>query len=590
MNPRRAALALVVALGLAGAGCGAGASPGATQPSPAGPTATPRPTDVPTAPPVAVDLPDGFTPATDEVVLRAWAIPDVAGDGALLPTTVLADGSILVPHVETFHGPGVRRLTAAGLAALRERARATGLFEASRTIPPLRTPESGFISYRVELRDGKGPVTVETINAFPSADGRALIDLADAILGIPDAALSIPAGDYVDGSAAPVPYRATTTRLTTEVAAAPPGAWQEPDVEVGRVSWPIADGIRAAGVPFAVPDAPGRALRCALVSGEEEARIRAALRVADAEPAWSTPLLAAWDLLDPAVPGILRVTLRPFLPGEDPACGADPLPGPPEIESEPPPGFAALWQAAAGGATVPETVLVRVEITRQGAGGGPVASRIYLADGSILDLLDPPPPAVAVGVRELGSAGLGRLRDLLASPALPRADLDEAPPGDVDATAYSVEGLFGSRWVTARVTDWRPSASAAAVIALARSLAAPETWAGDDGWAGGHAAVEPWLPLRVRLVVERYEGEDTTGLPPVATVRWPFEGALDEPRCEELGYTEADVIVRALNTVGAEQTGGWALQGDYDLAGGTPGTMTRVSLTVLLPGEELGCP
>ena len=50
---------------------------------------------------------------------------------------------------------------------------------------------------------------------------------------------SLDPADWVDGSAALLPYRAASTRLTTETVAFPPGTWDRPPVEVGAFAWPL---------------------------------------------------------------------------------------------------------------------------------------------------------------------------------------------------------------------------------------------------------------------------------------------------------------------------------------------------------------
>jgi hypothetical protein len=337
--------ALLLALALALAGCAAPTGAGPATMDPARPT-PPEPTEVPTPPPATPRIPAGVTPTTSEVVVRVLAVPDVTGPGPMVPVTVYADGSVVVPAVIRFDGPGVRRLTPAGLERLVARLRASGLFETSRTIPPLRPPESGFVTYTVELHDAGRVVSVDTINAFASADGRRLIDLAEAILMHDTPAEPLDPGDWVDGSAALLPYRAESTRLTAETVPFPPGTWARPPVEVGGLAWPLPGTPLTIGEPLAAADDPARTIRCAIVSGADEARLRAALDTARIDSAETASLTRSWDLSAPSVPGLLRLSLRPFLPEETPACDAAGLPGAPEPQLPPEPGFAEAWAAA----------------------------------------------------------------------------------------------------------------------------------------------------------------------------------------------------------------------------------------------------
>lgn len=361
MARRLAPLALTLALALVPAGCAApaGSGPSSTAPGPPATPAPPAPTDVPTPPPATPAVPDGVTPATSEVLVRAWAVPDLIGSWPLPPVTVYADGSIVVPSVVGLRAPGVRRLSPGGLERLRERLRSSGLFTSSRTFPPLRPPESGFTTYTVELHDEGRVVTVASPNLFPPEEGRRLIDLAEGILA---PAEPVDPADWVDGTAAPLPYRAARTRLTAETVAFPPGSWDRPPVAAGELAWALPGTPDSFGELLAAGD-PARRIRCAIVTGDDEARLRAALDAVRLDSIETGAMTRSWDLSAPAVPGILRLSLRPYLPEEAPACDTADLPAPPEPQLPPEPGFAEAWAAARLDASKqPALLVVRVEV------------------------------------------------------------------------------------------------------------------------------------------------------------------------------------------------------------------------------------
>jgi hypothetical protein len=434
------ALALVLAACTSSPGTGSATTPAVPDP--------PAPTDVPTPPPPpTASVADGITPATSEVVARVWAIPDVIGPWPPIPVTVYADGSLVGRGTPGFRAPGVRRLSAEGLGRLRERLLASGLFERTRTIPPLRPPESGFTTYTIELHDAGRVVTVGSTNLFPADEGRRLIELAEGILA--PAEPTDPA-DWVDGDAAPRPYRARSTRLTIETVPFPPGSWEPPPVHVGAIAWPLPGTPLGFGKPLVVAADPAREVRCAIVGGADEARLRAALDAARLDSVETGVLARSWDLAAPAVPGVMRLSLRPFLPEEVPTCDAADLPAPPEPQLPPEPGFAEAWAAARQDSSrQPSLLVVRVEIY-------------------------------------------------------------------------------------------------------------PET------------------EVSLRAV-------------PIASVRWSASVGLDEPSCDVASFAEADIVVRALEAARARETGGSPDIGEYDLAGGTPDTLVRVSVRVVGADEPDPC-
>lgn len=165
------AVLAVTLLASACAWAGSSGTPEAASP-PAVPSASSSPSSPP--PPAAVD---------DTLVARIFAYPDVTAgrvppmlsvyaDGRVLSPSWNADGSFQLPFV-------VRRLTPAGLAALRAKLEGSGFFGGDVEIPPVQVVNSGFTTYVVSLRRDDELVTARTTNFAMSDRGRALVDLAE---------------------------------------------------------------------------------------------------------------------------------------------------------------------------------------------------------------------------------------------------------------------------------------------------------------------------------------------------------------------------------------------------------------------------
>jgi hypothetical protein len=115
------------------------------------------------------------------LVARIFVYPDVTA-GRIPPIlSVYADGRVLSP---TWRANGVmdfivRRLTPAGLSALRTALLGSGFFAGDIEIPPTDKISSGYSTYVVSLRVGERLVTARTTNFAMSPRGRALVDLAE---------------------------------------------------------------------------------------------------------------------------------------------------------------------------------------------------------------------------------------------------------------------------------------------------------------------------------------------------------------------------------------------------------------------------
>ena len=142
----------------------------------------PSPSVSPAAPTPAVSPEAAATPAADDaLVARIFVYPDVTVGRVPPMLSVYADGRVLAPSwsPEGTLDFVVRRLAPAGLAALRSALEGSGFFVGDIEIPPLQATDSGYTTYAVSLRIAGRLVTARTTNSAMSAQGRALVDLAE---------------------------------------------------------------------------------------------------------------------------------------------------------------------------------------------------------------------------------------------------------------------------------------------------------------------------------------------------------------------------------------------------------------------------
>ena len=112
---------------------------------------------------------------------RIFAYPDVTAGRVPPMLSVYADGRVLAPSwsAEGTLNFVARRLTPAGLTALRSALEGSGFFAGDIEIPPTQVTNSGYTTYAISLQVGSRLVTARTTNFAMSAQGRALVDLAE---------------------------------------------------------------------------------------------------------------------------------------------------------------------------------------------------------------------------------------------------------------------------------------------------------------------------------------------------------------------------------------------------------------------------
>jgi prepilin-type processing-associated H-X9-DG protein len=147
-------------------------------------------------------------------------IVDVQGDveGPLPPLelVIYEDGRVLWP---TWPDDGAfaileARLSAEGLAAVRDELLGSGFFADDLEIPPARTPDpnagSGFATYELGLRVGDRLVTARTTSIWPSADGERLIALGERWR---DPVQSVPGSAWARDTPGPIVFEPTAWYL-----------------------------------------------------------------------------------------------------------------------------------------------------------------------------------------------------------------------------------------------------------------------------------------------------------------------------------------------------------------------------------------
>jgi hypothetical protein len=291
------------------------------------PSPSAAPTDTP-PPPVATE------PATsgDALVLRVVTLGGPTDPASMLPEfTLTADGTVIWRPVSTteFAGYLTRRLTADGLAELRELIFGDGLLDADAThelepLPDAEPPGRGGFAHTFTVGEGADEVVVTSVGWLgdeeeatyyqPDPERRALDTLANQLRD-PESLLG---GDAWEGPA--TAYEADEYLLVlTPYRDVPP--YGNPDVS--QVPLPLD------GSPDEFGDAYGDvqpAARCGVIGREEAAAIVEALTTLGVSAGNSVDLdRATAASLDWAEGnGVVDLYLLPRMPGEYPGCDAQP--------------------------------------------------------------------------------------------------------------------------------------------------------------------------------------------------------------------------------------------------------------------------
>lgn len=548
-----------------------GSSPGPTQ---AGPRSSPTPVPVPTP-----TGDDGITPASDRLVAHVEAFSDVGGGDVGI--FLYDDGSLVDARGLN---PTVRALSPAGLGQVVSAFRDSGLFTESRLIPPPPV-EHGFMAYRVSFVDTGRTVTVTATNVGPDVDSRALVALAEA-LREPEGWIG--ADGWVDGSARQHPYRARSTRITSELLALPSDTTINPARTISRLAWPLAVDPILIGESQALGGA--RRLRCGLITGQEERDVRAALgRVG--EPSGSDGRLTTeWHLwtLEPA---LLKLTVRPFLPHETPGCDLEDLPGPPDPNAAPGASLSDILRIGLGGWT-PAGEPQLVVMSHPQRGTEPRLRVSYYGDGTIV-WHDPPPPLVGYGVRRLSPAGQAAISQLLdASELVDETWMERVPDGATYDRSFNILRLDPrtGHEIVVYATDRGVNERATASVRLAEQLIDPVAWLPSSAWLSDPAVLLPYRPRTVVMTIETLplRGREPGGDPlvPLAALRWPLGGTFETFGQRAPEYEPAIVRVArltpesALAAIEAFAAAGATGSSRFEIGGSTVDTYLEISFAI----------
>ncbi len=536
---RGAAICVAAVITLTIAGCAAGPSasissspaPAASpQPSPAPPTSTPAPTLAP------------LTTTSNQVVASVELGSDISAP--VLGVVLYGDGSLLDLRTQPF---GVWRLSEAGLETYRSRLHDSGLFTTSRSLPA-KPVDMGFMTFAVTFVDGGVSVRVGATNAGDTAESRALVALADALLNPVD---SLPGGAFVDGDTQLHPYRALQAMVTSESVSLPSDAWINPTQALDRVVWPLATPPAALGEPVAVAGHPERQLRCGLVDGATEGLIRSALASLTSNQVGPEYRTSSWYLWLNG-PALLRLTLHTLLPHETAGCSPANLPGPPTLAQAPRPTLAALLEASQNGVTPAQSAPdLFVQIIRV-SDDATLAHVSYYADGTVL-FRDPEPPAVGIGARRLTAAGLAQLQQALDASGLLGSSYNERVP---DGATWGVTCSIVTGKVILNATDRGIDARASAIVTLAKHLADPVGWLPADAWVGG-PTIRAFRPASIVLSIQSQDAAGGSPLPSIGRLRWPLPGGFSatSESTTQVSAPEAIAVMQALSDAGGPSWG-----------------------------------
>lgn len=292
-------------------------------PSPSSaPSATP-PSPVPTEPGVSGDAP----------LLRVVTLGGPTDPVSMLPGFVVTeDGTAIWRPVSTteFAGYLTRKLTADGLAELRDVVFGDGLLDADATyglepLPDAEPPGHGGFEHTFTVGEGGDRVVVTSVGWLgdeeeaayyePSPERQTLDDLANALRD-PEALLG---EDAWEGPSAP--YEAEDYLLVIRsYRDVPP--FGNPDV--AQVPLPVDGALDEFGEPYGNMEPP--TARCAVITGDQAAAIVAALTelgvAEDNSVGMDRATVASLDWAEGS--GTADLSLLPRMPGEYPDCAARP--------------------------------------------------------------------------------------------------------------------------------------------------------------------------------------------------------------------------------------------------------------------------
>jgi hypothetical protein len=516
-------------------------------------------------------------------VLDFWRGDDIVPSQRIL--TVYEDGSVLTPWAAEFGGPGVRRLSADGLAHLLSKLRSTRAFDRPRSFPPPADWAAGFSTYDIDLSTGGTAVRVSATNASRDPMGKAVVALGDRLENLP--AMLPAASDWADGSSALHPYLPAGVRVTVQAVALPVTLVDLPVDRLDAIAGFLPGPVESFGVEVTNPEGPISA-RCAVVDGAAGIALQeAAVRrfdtldtgtLIDGLPG-AFPTLGGVDVGSADGRALVRVAWHAAWPDESGlACDGTGLPHMPDPARYAARGADLVLGSDGGiGGDGPRPIRLEVRVTRLTGGVSGTADVFYLEDGTIV-VMGPPAPLAGYGVRRLSDAGLRLLDDRLAGAALPATER-HATTTDGSSLMYTL--IFGENLVV-EAADVERQPEARRIIDLATRLADPSGTFPAAAWRDPRLmAYHPdSVAVRVRFVeaVVPPRAELSMVAPAFAADTFGKPGtAAPDVRCDVLPTDVARALARSFRAVTAPA-------GDaFGFATGTPGQRVEISFEMRGP-------
>jgi hypothetical protein len=543
----------------------------------------PRPTPSPMVLPLRAAFPSALTIPTARAVLVVWEGEDVGGTHRVL--TVYDDGSILLPWASEFGGPGVRRLSASGLARLMERVTATGAFDSSRSLPPSPGWDSGFSGYDFDYFAGSKPVRVSTTNASKVPMARSLMALGDAMRDLPSVLVS--PDDWWNGDHDMHPFQPEAAIVTVQSVGIGNATVDLPDESASVLAGLLPGPVDSLGTEVYGPDG-SRSARCAIVDGraalalqEEAARQFTVMETGlllDAIPPADHPTLGGVDLRSEDGARLVRMSWRPARPGETLACDGNALPVAPDPARYVAGGADMVLGSTGGIGGAGQKVHLTVQITPEAAWWANRVTVTYLDDGTVVTS-PPPSPLAGFGIRRQTQLGMRLLDDMLAKAGLPKGDRHTESTTDGPTHMYSL--VFPDQRIV-EASDGEQDPVARRIIDIVTRLSRPDTTFPVSAWQDPRP-----LPYRPDEVAVRTLFSDSTERPraDISMVRPPFDPAAfgkpsasaPEIRCKVLAIDEALALARSLRAV-------TAANGDnFTFATGEPGQVVEIAFELRGP-------
>ena len=506
---------------------------------------------------------------------------DIGGTHPVL--TVYDDGSVLLPWAPEFGGPGVRRLSASGLARLTERVTATGAFDSSRSFPPRPGWDSGFAGYDFDYLAGSEPVRVSATNASNVPMARSLMALGDAMRDLPSLLPS--SDDWWNGDHDIHPFQPEAAIVTVQSVGIGDAVVDLPDESVSVLADLLPGPVDSLGTEVFGPDG-SRSARCAIVDGaaalalQQEATRRFDVMetgvLIDAIPPADHPTLGGVDLRSEDGSRLVRVSWRPARPGETLRCDGSSLPVAPSPARYVARGADMVLGSRGGVGGTGQKVHLTVQVTSDS--GATQVMVFYLDDGMVVTS-PAPAPLAGFGIRRQTGIGMRQLDDLLATAGLPDGERHTMTTTDGPTSMYSL--IFPDQRVV-EASDGEMDPVARRIVDVVKRLVRPDITFPVSAWRDPRPL--PYKPDEVAVSAvfsesaARPRAEISMIVPPFDPSAFgkPSTSA-PEIRCEVLAIDDAFALARSLRAVTAPH-------GDsFWFATGTPGQIVEIAFDMRGP-------